>query len=132
MTSEQKYPGYDELTSYLMRSRGKSFYYFLRHYRDAIVSATSATFLWRDLDKTWCDRFLAEARKLGEDLKEKVNQERKRYNFEYYWNNVIEEVKIKEDILVREAEEARIQDELSRLRHKLSEIQENAKMQNNE
>ncbi|CAJ0768683.1 19254_t:CDS:2, partial [Entrophospora sp. SA101] len=36
----------------------------------------------------------------------------------------------KEDILVYEAEEACIQDELSRLQHKLSEIQEKVKMQN--
>ncbi|CAJ0847923.1 12998_t:CDS:2 [Entrophospora sp. SA101] len=49
---------------------------------------------------------------------------------EVYWNDVIKECKIKEDILVYEAEEARIQDELSRLRHKLSEIQEKVKMQN--
>ncbi|CAJ0847536.1 47_t:CDS:2, partial [Entrophospora sp. SA101] len=61
-----------------------------------------------------------------------VNQERVRYakNFEEYWTDAINECKIKEDILVYEAEEARIQDELSRLRHKLSEIQEKVKMQN--
>ncbi|CAJ0650213.1 16694_t:CDS:2 [Entrophospora sp. SA101] len=87
---------------------------------------------WKDLDNAWSNKFITGAGKLGEDLSRKVNQERVRYakNFEEYWTDAINECKIKEDILVYEAEEARIQDELSRLRHKLSEIQEKVKMQN--
>ncbi|CAG8609756.1 6930_t:CDS:2 [Diversispora eburnea] len=129
--------GCEELTSYLKQSGTKSFKYFLRHYRDAIVANTSPLLLWRDLNNSLRERFLVEAKKIlnqndFDNLEKQVNQEQKRYNFEYYWNNVLEEVKIKQDILAHEAEEARIQDELSHLRHKLSEIQENAKIQNNE
>ncbi|CAJ0861410.1 9497_t:CDS:2 [Entrophospora sp. SA101] len=115
------------ITTYLNQSGKKSFYYFLRHYRDEIIVMIPVTSRWKDLDNAWSNKFIITgAGKLGEDLK------RVRYakNFEEYWTDAINECKIKEDILVYEAEEARIQDELSRLRHKLSEIQEKVKMQN--
>ncbi|CAJ0769466.1 12255_t:CDS:2 [Entrophospora sp. SA101] len=121
------------ITTYLNQSGKKSFYYFLRHYRDEIIVMIPVTSRWKDLDNAWSNKFIITgAGKLGEDLSRKVNQERVRYakNFEEYWTDAINECKIKEDILVYEAEEARIQDELSRLRHKLSEIQEKVKMQN--
>ncbi|CAJ0844574.1 10457_t:CDS:2 [Entrophospora sp. SA101] len=169
------------ITTYLNQSGKKSFYYFLRHYRDEIIVMIPVTSRWKDLDNAWSNKFIITgAGKLGEDLsrkvkvtssrsphlprrttgydtlgnqppisllrrpsfvvgkgllileEESVNQERVRYakNFEEYWTDAINECKIKEDILVYEAEEARIQDELSRLRHKLSEIQEKVKMQN--
>ncbi|CAJ0746247.1 22664_t:CDS:2, partial [Entrophospora sp. SA101] len=142
------------ITTYLNQSGKKSFYYFLHHYRDEIIVMIPVTSRWKDLDNAWSNKFITGAGKLGEDLRELlgmtrwvtspqflysgalalslVNQERVRYakNFEEYWTDAINECKIKEDILVYEAEEARIQDELSRLRHKLSEIQEKVKMQN--
>ncbi|CAG8588072.1 1863_t:CDS:2, partial [Diversispora eburnea] len=133
--SSEKYPGHKELTSYLSQYENKSFWGFLLCCRDAIVTTASTTSRRQDLDTSWCNHFLAEAKELlnpndFNNLKNQVALERKRNNIEDYWINVIEEVKVKEDILVREAEEARIQGELSRLRHKLSEIQEKAKMQN--
>ncbi|CAG8664140.1 7567_t:CDS:1, partial [Diversispora eburnea] len=66
----EKYPGYKELISYLNQSGKKSFYYFLRHYRDVIVANTSATSREQDLEGTWVGNFLLEARKLGKDLEE--------------------------------------------------------------
>ncbi|CAG8594813.1 10679_t:CDS:2 [Diversispora eburnea] len=82
------------ITSYLKEYKNKSFWGFLLLTRDAIVPTTPLTSRWYDLDKTWCDRFLSEARKLGEDLKEKVNRERQRNNLEEYWNDIINECKI--------------------------------------
>ncbi|CAG8618225.1 1864_t:CDS:2, partial [Diversispora eburnea] len=113
------------IISYLNQSKDKSFWGFLCRYRNEIVAITPPTSRGCDLDNDWAKNFIREAQKL-EDLNEKVNSERQRVakKLEDYWNNVIAERETKEDILVREAEEARIQDELSRLRHKLSEIQE--------
>ncbi|CAG8755784.1 35797_t:CDS:2, partial [Racocetra persica] len=112
MTSEQKYPGYEEITFYLMRYK-KSFWGFLLCYRDTIINTTIPISHRQNLEGGW------------------VDSEWKRYNFENYWNDIILEYKIKEDILVCETEEARIQGELLHLRYKLSEIQENIKLQNN-
>ncbi|CAG8652176.1 69_t:CDS:1, partial [Diversispora eburnea] len=63
MTSKQKYPGYEALTSYLKRDK-KSFWGFLRHCRDALVATKPVTSRWHDLDTSWCRRFLEEAEKL--------------------------------------------------------------------
>ncbi|CAG8690913.1 18219_t:CDS:2, partial [Acaulospora morrowiae] len=128
MTSEQKYPGYEELSSYLTQSKNKSFWGFLLRCRDAIIATTLADSRWKDLDDKWATNFITEARTLVTYKRmtitnEQINSERQRYNFEDYWNNVISERRIKEDILVREAEEARIQGELSLLRRQLFEIQ---------
>ncbi|CAG8697162.1 24921_t:CDS:2 [Dentiscutata erythropus] len=73
MYSEQNYPGYEALITYLTRSRNKSFLGFLRRCRDVIVATTSATSRWVDLDHTWAVRFISEAGKLGDDLEEKVS-----------------------------------------------------------
>ncbi|CAG8743645.1 20270_t:CDS:2, partial [Racocetra persica] len=109
MSSEQKYPGYEELTSYLTRSRDKSFWGFLHRCRDTIVTTTSATSLGRDLDKSWCDHFLAEVKERFNqndfnNIEKQVSEDRKRYNFEDYWNDVVNEcklIKMKEDELTR-------------------------------
>ncbi|CAG8473150.1 3692_t:CDS:2 [Diversispora eburnea] len=68
--SSEKYPGYEELISYLTRSRDKSFWSFLLRCRDTILVTTSATSRKQDLEGTWISNFLLEARKLGEDLEE--------------------------------------------------------------
>ncbi|CAG8594371.1 16518_t:CDS:2 [Cetraspora pellucida] len=118
MSSEQLYPGYEELTSYLTRHK-KSFWGFLLCHRDVIVATTPVTSRWPDLDKTWCDRFLAETRKLGEDLKEKVSEDRKRYNLEDYWNDVVNECKIRRDISERKVEKERILHDLSKINNEI-------------
>ncbi|CAG8660880.1 7973_t:CDS:1, partial [Diversispora eburnea] len=64
MSSEQNYPGYEALRTYLTRSRDKSFWGFLHRCRDTIVATTSATSFWRDLNNSWCERFLEEAKKI--------------------------------------------------------------------
>ncbi|CAG8773750.1 23950_t:CDS:2, partial [Dentiscutata erythropus] len=115
MTSEQKYPGYEELTSYLTRSRDKSFWGFLHRCRDTIVTTTSATSRRQDLEATWVSNFLLETRKLGEDLEEMVSEDRKRYDFEDYWNDVINECKIRRDISERKVEKERILRDLSKI-----------------
>ncbi|CAG8432886.1 4715_t:CDS:2 [Diversispora eburnea] len=96
MYSEQNYPGYEALITYLTRSRNKSFLGFLRRCRDVIVATTSATSRWVDLDHTWAVRFISEAGKLGDDLEEKVGSERERRakKLEDYWNEVIYECKL--------------------------------------
>ncbi|CAG8636180.1 21352_t:CDS:2 [Cetraspora pellucida] len=65
----EKYPGYEELTSYLTR-HNKSFWGFLLRCRDAIVTSATAISRRQDLEGTWVGNFLLEARKLGEDLEE--------------------------------------------------------------
>ncbi|CAG8730348.1 2414_t:CDS:2, partial [Dentiscutata heterogama] len=114
-TSEQKYSGYEELTSYLTRSRDKSFWGFLHRCRDTIVTTASATSRRQVLESTWVSNFLLEARKLGEDLEEMVSEDRKRYDFEDYWNDVINECKIRRDISERKVEKERILHDLSRI-----------------
>ncbi|CAG8663370.1 7187_t:CDS:1, partial [Diversispora eburnea] len=69
----EKYPGYEELTSYLSRDKN-SFWGFLYSHRDALVviAATSSTTpRWRDLDNAWATNFIEEARKFGKDLNDK-------------------------------------------------------------
>ncbi|CAG8519976.1 3422_t:CDS:2 [Diversispora eburnea] len=132
MTSEQKYPGYEELTSYLTRSRDKSFWSFLLYCRDAIVATTSPTSRWYDLDNFWYKCFLVEAKELlnqndFNNLEKQVSEDRKCYNFEDYWNDVIDACKIKQKILAYEKEKERIQ--LEHL-HKLNEIDKKIEMEN--
>ncbi|CAG8548399.1 13054_t:CDS:2, partial [Dentiscutata heterogama] len=129
MTSEQKYPGYEKLTSYLKRDK-KSFWGFLHRCRDTIVTTASATSRWHDLDTSWCDRFLAEAKELlnsndFNNLKIQVSEDRKRYNFEDYWNDVVNECKIRRDISERKVEKERIL-------HDLSKINDEIKMKEDE
>jgi hypothetical protein len=64
MTSEQKYPGYEELTSYLTQSKDKSFWSFLLRCRDTIVATTPTTSRRKNLDNTWIQYFLTEAKEL--------------------------------------------------------------------
>ncbi|CAG8465645.1 14585_t:CDS:2 [Cetraspora pellucida] len=125
MTSEQNYPGYEELTSYLTRSRDKSFWGFLHRCRDTIVTTASATSRRQDLDDNWATNFIREARKRGEDLNNKVSEDRKRYDFEDYWNDVINECKIRRDISERKVEKERIL-------HDLSKINDEIKMKEDE
>ncbi|CAG8656057.1 6323_t:CDS:1, partial [Diversispora eburnea] len=71
MSSEQNYPGYEALTTYLTRSRDKSFWGFLHRCRDAlvvIVTTSSTTPRWQDLDNFWAGKFIEETRKFGEDI----------------------------------------------------------------
>ncbi|CAG8718589.1 11365_t:CDS:1, partial [Racocetra persica] len=69
MISEQKYPGYEEITSYLTRHK-KSFWGFLLCHRDTIVNITSPISRRQDPEGDWVRNFLLEARKLGKDLEE--------------------------------------------------------------
>jgi hypothetical protein len=60
------------ITTYLNQSGKKSFYYFLRHYRDEIIVMIPVTSRWKDLDNAWSTKFITGAGKLGEDLSRKV------------------------------------------------------------
>ncbi|CAG8640386.1 765_t:CDS:2, partial [Acaulospora morrowiae] len=105
MTSQQKYPGYEELSSYLTQSKNKSFWSFLLRYRDAIVATTLADSRWRNLDNSWATNFIEEARKL--------ERERRAKKFEDYWIDVIKEGKIKREILEYEIEKEQILNEIN-------------------
>ncbi|CAG8697175.1 24922_t:CDS:2 [Dentiscutata erythropus] len=60
--SSEKYPGHKELTSYLSQYENKSFWGFLLCCRDTIVTTASTTSRRQDLDTSWCNHFLAEAK----------------------------------------------------------------------
>ncbi|PKY58851.1 hypothetical protein RhiirA4_481110 [Rhizophagus irregularis] len=71
-----KYQGYSALISYLRSQAKWSFRGFLVLYREVIVSSSSSKD-WRELNKTWVDRFLGAAKKLSDkkifaDLTEKL------------------------------------------------------------
>jgi hypothetical protein len=63
INQNEKYSGYEELTSYLKQTINKSFWGFLCCCRDAIVDATLNT-PCQDPAMFWCDHFLAEAKEL--------------------------------------------------------------------
>ncbi|CAG8515923.1 14008_t:CDS:2 [Acaulospora morrowiae] len=70
--SEQKYPGYKELTSYLTRHKNRSLWSFLILYRDAIVATTPEDSCEKDLDNLWAGRFTQEITKFDTTLGNKV------------------------------------------------------------
>ncbi|CAJ0830024.1 7828_t:CDS:2 [Entrophospora sp. SA101] len=52
---------FELIKSYLNQSGNKSFYYFLRHYRDEIVATTPVSSRWKDLDNAWSTKFITGA-----------------------------------------------------------------------
>ncbi|CAH1761796.1 2591_t:CDS:2, partial [Entrophospora sp. SA101] len=79
-------------------SKDCSYHEFLNTYRDIIVTSSSFSDDWRGLDGTWYKRFLKELEKLYKDnfsnIKEKVNDdERKEFDFQCYWEEILEEKK---------------------------------------
>ncbi|CAG8804068.1 18070_t:CDS:2, partial [Dentiscutata erythropus] len=84
-----------------------------------IVTTASATSRRQDLDDNWATNFIREARKRGEDLNNKVSEDRKRYDFEDYWNDVINECKIRRDISERKVEKERILYDLSKINNEI-------------
>ncbi|RGB24234.1 hypothetical protein C1646_773377 [Rhizophagus diaphanus] len=81
-----KYQGYSALVSYLRSQAKWSFRGFLVLYHEVIVSSSSSKD-WRELNKTWVDRFLGAAKKLSDkkifaDLAEREFKKRKQENKE--------------------------------------------------
>ncbi|KAF0379193.1 hypothetical protein F8M41_012324 [Gigaspora margarita] len=108
----------------LARSLDKSFLGLLHRCRDTIVTTTSSTF------KSWCDHFLTEAKERFNpndfnNFEKQFSEDRKRYNFEDYWNDVINGCKIRRDISGCKVEKERIL-------HCLSKINDEIKMKEDE
>ncbi|CAG8576024.1 8213_t:CDS:2 [Diversispora eburnea] len=130
MSSEQKYPGYEALSLYLEKqNHKKSFWGFLQQHRnalvDAVVATTPAASCWRDLDKSWCDHFLAEAEELlnpsdFNNLEKQVNLERTRRNdkLEKYWSDMIYECELRREISELEKGKERLLKNLREIKEK--------------
>ncbi|CAG8782663.1 18857_t:CDS:2, partial [Gigaspora margarita] len=73
---------------------------------DKIITYSILSDDWLEIDKSWSDRFLREAKQLLDEnsyiaLKDKVDTERSKKGFKKYWENVIEKQKaisVKENI----------------------------------
>ncbi|KAF0443894.1 hypothetical protein F8M41_003523 [Gigaspora margarita] len=109
----------EHIVAYLRQYKNRSFWGFLLRYQNEIVATTLPTSRWEDLNNDWVTNFIREARKLGEDLEGKVIEDRKRYNFEDYWSDVINECKIRRDISECKVEKERILHDLMKINDEL-------------